>query len=67
MNSETIGEAIRMRRKERQVSQNYLAKRVGLTTAAICQYEKNKRVPSLDMLIKIMDELGYVVDFRPKI
>jgi len=45
------------------LSQNELAKRTGLTTAAICRYCRGNRQPSIDNLVRICDALNVSADY----
>lgn len=45
-------------REYRKLSQDDLAKRLGVTRAVISQYETGKRQPKLDQLIRISDVLN---------
>lgn len=44
------------------MSQRELAKKVGITDSAICQYESGKRSPNIQTLKKIAEILGCSVD-----
>jgi transcriptional regulator with XRE-family HTH domain len=59
----SLGERIRKRRKELNLTQSDLAKALGVTSQHISAIEQNKRAPSLDSLVKIAKELGVTVDF----
>jgi transcriptional regulator with XRE-family HTH domain len=58
-----IGDRIRRRREELQLSQSELARRSGLTAAAIWQYERNERTPSSDALAKLAKSLKVSADY----
>lgn len=53
---------IKQIRSELKMSQAELARRCGVTQAAISKYEDGKREPSLAMLKKIAAVLGVSVD-----
>ncbi len=53
---------IKQIRLELKMSQAELARRCGVTQAAISKYEDGKREPSLAMLKKIASVLGVSVD-----
>ncbi|MFC4054914.1 helix-turn-helix transcriptional regulator [Actinomadura syzygii] len=55
---EPIGEAIRLRRRARGLTQAGLAERAGLTQPAISLLESGSRVPSLPALERVADVLG---------
>ena len=52
---ETMGQIIRRLRKERNLTQEELAERLGVTYQAISKWENNMAVPDLDKLIKLSD------------
>lgn len=54
----TIGERIRIARKEKGMSQETLAHSLGIQKATISRYEKNQREPSLEMLLDISEALN---------
>lgn len=54
--------SILTQRKKNNISQRDLAKKVGLTDSAICQYELGKRNPSIPILKKIAGVLNCTVD-----
>lgn len=49
-------------RKEKGMTQNDLAEKLGLTSQAICNYEKGIREPNLDTLKKLATALEVTVD-----
>lgn len=59
----TIGERIRERRSERRLTQDYLAKALGVTPQHISAIENDKRAPSLDFLLKLARELQVTTDY----
>lgn len=54
----TIGEKIAQCRDVLGMSQRELAKKSGLTSPAICQYENGKRIPDLKCFVAICKTLG---------
>ena len=56
------GLRIRQRRKELGLSQDDLAKLVGVSKVMICWYESGDRTPSLEKFLKIADALGLSLD-----
>ena len=50
-------------RKKNQLSQNAVAKRMGVSSALISAYEKNERNPSLEKLIALADIYHVSVDY----
>lgn len=53
-----IGKAIRAARKGKKISQEALAERMGVTTAAISRYENGTRQPTIETLESIAKGLG---------
>ena len=53
---------IKEKRKILGLNQNQLAKAVGVTDSAICQYESGKRNPNILILKKMATVLGCSVD-----
>jgi transcriptional regulator with XRE-family HTH domain len=53
-----LGEAVRVKRKEAEFSQEKLAERAGLSTVFISRIERGVESPSVDNLVKIAKALG---------
>lgn len=51
------GENIRNARLRKLVSQNELARRIGVSSSALCYYEHGKRKVKIDLAIKICKAL----------
>ena len=49
-------------RKQCCMTQDQLAGALDVTQNAVCQWETGKRVPSLEMLIKLSDLFGCTID-----
>ncbi len=49
-------------RTREKLSQQELAQKIGVTSAAVCQYETGKRTPSIELLKKIALALNCTVD-----
>lgn len=56
-----IGTAIRMARENRRMSQDTLAKRAGISTASVCNYESGKQDPQFRSIVRISDALDMKV------
>lgn len=56
------GKLIKQKRKERGITQEQLAKKCGLSTITIRQYETGKRVPALETVIQIANALNVPFD-----
>ncbi|MDO4300631.1 MAG: helix-turn-helix domain-containing protein [Clostridia bacterium] len=54
----TIGEKIKEKRKELNLTQRELSNHANISETALINYEKNKRTPSLEILEKIASALG---------
>ena len=59
----SLGERIRKRRQDLELTQNDLAKALGFTPQHISAIEKNKRKLSLASLVEFAKELGVTTDF----
>ncbi len=59
----SIGKRIRKRRQELKLTQQDLARALGLTPQHISVIEQDKRAPSLSSLGKLAEELGVTVDY----
>lgn len=59
----SIGKRIRKRRQELKLTQEDLARALGLTPQHISGIEQDKRSPSLSSLAKLAEELGITVDY----
>lgn len=49
-------------RRKNDISQSVLAKKIGVTTAAISQYENGRREPNIEILKKMAKALECTVD-----
>jgi len=58
-----VGMKIKRCRLQLNMSQAELAKRAGLTCAAICQYEAGSREPNFSALVKLAKALHVSTDF----
>ncbi len=58
-----FSERLRDLRLEKELSQNQLAKNLGLTHTAINLWESNKRVPNLEALIIIAQYFNVTIDY----
>ncbi|WGO84502.1 helix-turn-helix domain-containing protein [Arsenophonus apicola] len=57
MGIKSIGQRIRLRRKELQLTQKQLGKKVGVSHVAISQWEKEETEPNGDNLLSLADAL----------
>jgi Zn-dependent peptidase ImmA (M78 family)/transcriptional regulator with XRE-family HTH domain len=61
-----VGGEIRRVRQAQEISQDELARRLGLTQAAVSQWESGRRTPSIDDLVEVARVLDHDVrDFLP--
>lgn len=59
----TIGEHIMIIRKQKGLSQGELGKRIGTSGDIIGRYERGVITPSIEVIIKIADELQVSIDY----
>ncbi|MFB0557260.1 MAG: helix-turn-helix domain-containing protein [Dehalococcoidia bacterium] len=59
----SIGQRIRKRRQELNLTQQDLADALGLTPQHISLIEQDRRVPSLLSLVKLAEELGVTIGY----
>lgn len=59
----TLGDRIRQRRQELNITQQELAQPLGVTPQHISGIEENKYSPSLTLLPKLAEELGVSADY----
>jgi len=63
MNKSTFGETIKQLRIKKDLSQKDLASMLGICNTTLSQYEKNKRAPKFETLLKLADILGVSTDY----
>lgn len=59
----TVGERVRKRRQELELTQEDIATALALTPQHISAIEQNKRLPSLAAIGRLAEELGVTVDY----
>lgn len=62
MNQEKIGKFIVELRKEKKLTQEQLAERIGVTDRAISKWENGRGMPDLSLLKPLCDELGITIN-----
>ena len=62
MNIRNFGSNIKRERMKNGMSQEQLGEKSGVSKNAICNYERNKRIPMVDVAFKLADALGTTVD-----
>ena len=63
MKKTTFGETIKQLRVKKDLSQKDLAAMLDICNTTLSQYEKNKRAPKFDTLLKLADILGVSTDY----
>ena len=58
-----FGERLTLARKKRKVSQEELAKRLGVHAPILGRYERNEVKPSIEVAANIADALGVSLDY----
>ncbi|CAA0230171.1 helix-turn-helix transcriptional regulator [Tenacibaculum maritimum] len=58
-----LGKRIKILRGERNISQDELAKKIGVHTNHLSRYERDLTSPSIDVVIKMAEALGVSIDF----
>lgn len=58
----SVGENIRHIRKEKGITQAYVAEKAGISQAMLCQIERGTKNPSLQVGKEIADILGCSID-----
>jgi transcriptional regulator with XRE-family HTH domain len=58
-----IGERITQLRKQFNLSQEVLAKKIGVSRTIIGNYERNTNTPSIEVLIKIAKTFNVTIDY----
>lgn len=61
--TEYFAHTLKALRKKQKIAQNELAKILYVNRSLICNYEKGKRLPSVDMLIKLSEFFEVSIDF----
>lgn len=54
----SFAESLRQKREQKNMSQEQLAKKLGITQAVISQYENGSTSPTVALAVKIAKELG---------
>lgn len=58
-----LGLRIALLRTVHNWSQAELAQRIGVSTSAVGMYEQGRREPSLDLVVRLAQELGVTTDY----
>lgn len=61
---QTIGEKISALRKQRKMTQDELAEKMGVSSQAVSKWETNMSIPDLPSLINLADFFGITLDER---
>lgn len=62
MNIRNFGANIKRERIKNGMSQAKLAELSGITAVALCRYERNQRIPMVDVAYEIATVLGVTID-----
>lgn len=62
MSNKTLGEMISSLRKEKNMTQNDLAKKMNVTDKAVSKWERNLSCPDINSIPKLAEMLGTTVD-----
>ncbi len=57
-----IAEGIKRARKELNMSQAELAKKLGISKESLSRYEKGKSIPGMDIIIKLAEYTNHTTD-----
>lgn len=58
-----VGKRLKEIRMQKGLSQQALGNMIGVTKVSICGYENGTRVPTIDNLIKLADNLDTTIDY----
>lgn len=58
-----LGVRIALLRIEKGISQAALAKRLCISASAVGMYEQGRRMPSLDLVVRLAREFGVTTDY----
>ena len=58
-----LGQRLKTLRKENNMTQNELGKKINVTKVSICCYEKGVRLPSLETLIDLSEVFKVSIDY----
>ena len=59
-------EIVRALREKAGISQPEMARRIGVCTQSICNWEKGYKCPTADKLLAVCNAMGYDVIIKPK-
>lgn len=58
-----LTERLRTLRKGRKLTQEDIAKELGISLKSYCRYERGERLPDADVLVRIADFYGVTLDY----
>lgn len=58
-----LGNKITQLRESEGMTQEELASEIGISRGALCHYEKNRREPSIETIVKLADFFEVSVDY----
>ena len=62
MNKETFGQRLAKLRKEKELTQNDIADKVGVTSQAVSKWENDQASPDIDVLVKLSEMFDISLD-----
>lgn len=62
-NVNMVGKRLKEIRLQKGLSQQELGNMIGVTKVSICGYENGTRVPTIDNLVKLADNLDITIDY----
>ena len=62
MNQEKIGKFIAKCRKDKKMTQSYLAEKLGVTDKSVGNWENGRNMPDLSLFKPLCDELGITIN-----
>lgn len=63
INSSLIGERMKSAREKKGLPQSAIAKELGISQAAYCQFEKGRKIPNTLMLSALSEVFGVSTDW----
>ncbi|MCH5316296.1 MAG: helix-turn-helix transcriptional regulator [Eubacterium sp.] len=63
INSKIIGERLKEQREKKKMPQSVIAKELGISQPAYCQFEKGRKIPNTSMLMSLAEVLGVSLDY----
>lgn len=61
--SKDVGRRIASRRRQKNIRQNQLAEKIGISNNHLCEIERGNHNPSIDLFVRICDALDATPDY----